>query len=542
MTAADNLSPTAPDASPRTRGWDAARIALLILLAWAVFLPETPLLRPVPPRDSGMFLYGGQLLNQGGALYLDFWDHKPPLIFVLNALGLWLGGGSMLGVYALQALTLAAAVLLSYALLKRAFAALPAAFATAAWVAALAFVINGNQIEEWALPLQFGLLYAFVLGEQRARGGWPLLLAGTLVGLLFFLRPNLIGLGVALGAFLLLRLILTRRRYHDDLRLLQFVLGGLAVALVMVAVFALSGTLSEMWFAAVTYNTLYAANAALSRFDALRYGLDLLLPSGLPVLGFVAWVAGIGALLTRRIDRLPPLLVVALLALPLELLLASLSARRYDHYYVAPLPSFALLAAWLGAVLLAGARTGDRAAAPALPAWLWAAALAVGVGLLPAVEVANRVQTAFPIPENSAIQRVVAFVRDDTQPGETVLVWGAQPLINFLAGRAEPSRYFFHSPLFMQGYASPQVFATFLDDLRANPPVLIIDTAITDRGFGPLDPQRRAEWLAQVSGRDPAVTAIPEIDVIYDYFARNYEKAGAFGFGWDVYRLTGSGQ
>jgi hypothetical protein len=504
---------------------DLLLVVLLVLLAWAVLLPESPLLRPIPPRDSGMFLYGGQQLNAGRALYTDIWDHKPPLIFAINALGLRLGGGSMHGVYALEAVALAAAVAFSYATLRRIFGRGAAAFGTAGWAAALAFVINGNQIEEWALPLQFGVLLLFVLGERRPRGGWPLIGAGVLIGLLFFLRPNMIGVGVALGGFLLLRLLITRNRHADLRRIIQFCAGGLAVLLIVVVIFALSGTLGEMWFAAVTYNTLYASNAALSRGDALQWGINLLLPSGLPVLALVGWLAAVGTLLVTR--RIPPLVGVALIALPLELLLASLSARRYDHYYVAPLPALAVLAAYVGAAVISGAgRAGN----------VWAAALTVGVVLLPGVEVVNRTTSAFPIPDSSALQRVVAVVREETAPGDTVLIWGAQPLINFLAERPEPSRYFFHSPLFMQGYASPQVFETFLNDLRANPPALIIDTAITDRGFGPLDAERRATWLEEVSGRDPAVTAIPEISVIYDYFVENYERAGAFNFGWEVYR------
>lgn len=521
-----------PAAATAPRWHDAARVGLLVVLVLLVFLPETPLLRPVPPRDSGMFLYGGQQMNAGRTMYLDYWDHKPPLIFAINALGLRLGGGAMLGVYALEALALAAAVALSYAALKPACGAPAAFFGTALWSVALTFAINGNQIEEWALPLQFGVLYAFTLGERRARGGWPLVVCGALVGLLFFLRPNLIGIGVALGAFLLLRLVVTRRT-HDDLRLLQCVVGGLAVLLVVVAVFALSGTLPEMWFAAVTYNTLYASNAALSRLDALRWGLGLLLPSGLPVFGVIGWVAGVGALgVSRRLDRLPPLLLIALVALPLELLLASLSARRYDHYYVAPLPALAVPAAYVGAAVFAGAGRLRIVGRP----WLWAGVLTVAVALLPALALVERIQSALPLRDDSAIQRVVAVVREQTQPGDSVLIWGAQPLINFMANRPEPSRYFFHSPLFMQGYASESVFATFLDDLRANPPPLIIDTAITDRGFGPLDPERRAIWMREVNGRDPAITAIPEIDVIYDYFAAHYERIGAFSFGWDVYR------
>jgi hypothetical protein len=42
--------------------------------------------------DSSYFAYGGWLLTQGGKLYVDFWDQKPPLIFYQNALLIQLFG------------------------------------------------------------------------------------------------------------------------------------------------------------------------------------------------------------------------------------------------------------------------------------------------------------------------------------------------------------------------------------------------------------------------------------------------------------------
>ena len=39
-------------------------------------------------RDEGMFGYMGQLILDGGLPYLDAFDHKPPVVFYLNALAL----------------------------------------------------------------------------------------------------------------------------------------------------------------------------------------------------------------------------------------------------------------------------------------------------------------------------------------------------------------------------------------------------------------------------------------------------------------------
>ena len=44
--------------------------------------------------DTVVFAYIAQRMLAGDVLFRDVWDHKGPLIFMLNALGLWLGGGS----------------------------------------------------------------------------------------------------------------------------------------------------------------------------------------------------------------------------------------------------------------------------------------------------------------------------------------------------------------------------------------------------------------------------------------------------------------
>ncbi len=53
----------------------------------------------IPNRDSGAFLYIGQRILKGDIPYRDIWDHKPPCIFFINALGLFIGRGAIWGVW-----------------------------------------------------------------------------------------------------------------------------------------------------------------------------------------------------------------------------------------------------------------------------------------------------------------------------------------------------------------------------------------------------------------------------------------------------------
>lgn len=67
--------------------------ALILVGVLLVLVPINPINMPLTHRDSGVFLYTGWRILNGEIPYLHVWDHKPPVIFILNALGLFIGGG-----------------------------------------------------------------------------------------------------------------------------------------------------------------------------------------------------------------------------------------------------------------------------------------------------------------------------------------------------------------------------------------------------------------------------------------------------------------
>ena len=86
---------------------------LLGLLTLAVLIPAMPLGQRIPSRDPGVFLYIGAQILDGKVPYRDIWDHKGPVIYYIDALGLLLGRGSEWGVWALQFTGLWSAIVVS---------------------------------------------------------------------------------------------------------------------------------------------------------------------------------------------------------------------------------------------------------------------------------------------------------------------------------------------------------------------------------------------------------------------------------------------
>jgi hypothetical protein len=50
--------------------------------------PSNPHNLTLPSRDSGVFLYVAWRFLNGDIPYRDVWDHKPPLVYFVDALGL----------------------------------------------------------------------------------------------------------------------------------------------------------------------------------------------------------------------------------------------------------------------------------------------------------------------------------------------------------------------------------------------------------------------------------------------------------------------
>ncbi len=496
----------------------------LALIAACILFGAIFFTRGYPGRDSGIFLYIGQSILDGKIPYRDAWDHKPPAIFYIDALGLWLGRGSLQGVWLIEFLSLCASVVLSVKTLNRAFGLGAAFFGSVAWLAGLMllFTVGGpNLQEEYAIPLKFVGLWLFLRCEEEGYYGWRGLLLGVSGALALLFRQNLIGVHLAIGLYLLLTRTYRRRLRQLVGEWLWIGLGGAIIVAAVAVYFAANSALGDLIDVAFLYNLTYTGVSLQSKFDSSIAGFNELARSGIGMISVAAWLVGLAFLLTGR--KMPRdtrrLLSLAIVAFPIEVLLTGLSGRGYGHYYQAWLPVIGVLAAFFASCLLITRADGVK---PDLHVAAWQLALAVAMVMMP---VYATIAGALPIGRTpTAVAHAADYVREFTQPGDYVLVWGFEPSINFVAHRRSPTKFVQQYPLLTRGYQTPEMLKEFLAEIKVHPPALIIDTSPVNTIIPPINDERREGWKRW--GPDAFYAPLPEMDEVFAYLNTNYKERG----------------
>lgn len=501
---------------------------LIALLALCVLIPSMPILSPTINRDSGVFLYIGDRILHGDTLYRNVWDHKPPMIYYINAFGLAISGGSRWGIWTLEFAAIFASVALSWLTLKQAFGYVPAMMATIIWSISFIMVLEGgNLAEEWALPLQFLTLYIFVQHEKFPSISWYKILLGFLMGIVFLLKPNLIGLSFVVICLMLLRHIQAQlwRIVWRDLSLVS--LGVVGAVLPWILYFGWYAALDLMFDAAITYNMAYSNPSIDMRAIAGLSGLFRLVWSGILPLSLIGWIA---SWRLWRKDRIPSirrrLIHVGLLSLPMELILTSISGHLYPHYYLSWLPGLALLVATLATRML-----NIPAWKPFLNRWYSLILIVLALPLSNIIIYYNTRNTSFETTYN----QVVTYVRNTTLNTDFVLVWGAETRINFASQRQSPTRFSYQTPLYTRGYDTANAISLFMRDIRQHQPQLIIDASQESDGF----PSLQANTLEPNAFFDLRYGITTEIEQFYEYVAVHYTKTTEIGPDhWSMYWLN----
>jgi len=526
-----------------------AGLALLFLLLPASLLYYGNPLDHLPGTDNGVFLYGGQQLLAGKIPYLDFWDHKGPLIYFINAIGLLFGKGSRWGVWGMEFIFLTLTAAGIYKITRDQWGKSAGIVAAVYWAYALGqvghyrYFNDTNYTEAYSLLFNVAAVYFWAWSARSKQSHWGWSAMGIATGFSLLLRPNNIGIQVSivLAGFIA---AIAQGEIKGFLKNASFLAAGVSAVLAVFAIwFLLHGALSDFVDSVFSYNAYYAQKNqakgfALSYMAMVTGSFDKL--GWFPFFGYVIilflWILRQAKRKTFDARHENIFILMLLIGLPLETILSSVSGRVFFHYIMIWTPYLGILSGILTKEVLA------KIAPPALgkfvPAALLASTLAVLLAIhIPVLEGYARLGNHFLAHDNKPLEAqtaVVQYIEDVTEPGETVLVWGNNVWINFLADRASPTKYSYQFPLFMPGYATENRVLGFLADLQSAPPVLIVEPQTDTAEMLPLNPELRvAATQAQVG--------IPQgMPLVFEYVNENYCIVKKF-HDTIIYRLKSSG-
>src|SRR5215213_8494043 len=289
-----------------------------MLGALVALIPSNPNNMTLPSRDSGVFLYIGWRFLNGDIPYRDVWDHKPPLIYFVDALGLMLAPDSLWGVWILQFIFFTLFFL--YKLLDQEFGIYAALAGTITLTSGLLTILEkGNVTEEYALVFQAWCIWLIMAAWQKDFPIRSSFWIGFLGGLAFNFKQTTIGLWITYALIVLVIRLFRRKLPFKDL--LALLAAWLIPSSIFFIYLASQNALMNFWEEAFLYNFVYiGTHEGIRRLIPIFLKGFLYLQNGWVLyLSITGWLAGIGYVWVKRkaFEDLHPLILIAIINLPI---------------------------------------------------------------------------------------------------------------------------------------------------------------------------------------------------------------------------------
>ncbi len=464
----------------------AAFIAIIVLLvACSLSALSWPL-----GYDQGIFAWAGRRVASGGAPYVDAWDQKGPLVFVLFAAVLRFLGDGVLSIRLFDLLVLALSscglVLGLRTLSTPSFARWTAVCFAFAYLSGTFYATA--QPDGWVALAMVPALLPLATRPRDGRVG-AFILCGLMLGCAVLVKQIYVAL------FLVPLVSWWSHRPTQSWRQL-LALAAAAATPCLIVLFWLHrvGAWSAYIDAHFAYNAAYASVAEFALRERLTGAITSLGDS--PIVAALFIPAAWGAFSLRR----SPIALTTLGSWWLmSLALVMVQNKFFRYHWTLTMPPMLVLAAIGLRVRLGSSGSEPRGRPDSSPTWwMWAATAAMVVlcAVHPVWESARFVATqlgrvsyadyidGFGIPGPS--RRVSEYLREHTTPDERVLVWGLNADIHFLSEREPPGRFSFIVPIMIGAGTLPvqRYRDEYIRAVDARPPRFIIENTTLTTLFG----------------------------------------------------------
>lgn len=444
------------------------KIIRMIVLCYLLFMafmismqsPMNPFHVTLAGVDSSVFHYVASVMKHGGAIYRDTFDHKGPLLYFINYLGLSISYYS--GAWLIEFIALCISNLAAYKTARLFCRKIPACFVIFLNSTALLLCFFGGNFPEcYALPCITISLYLFTdyflnqkIDIRR------LILCGMLFACAFMLKPNTISVWIAfcIGVFI-------QKILQKDVRSLLSFIGwfflGFLIVIVPVFLYLIKMDIVKEFFETYfLFNFQYSGDAGLSAsfLSALKcLSKELVFPC-LLIACFLAFQ-----------KREPLYWRTFFIYYLLSVFLCSMSGTDYIYYRISLIPAYTVpLAAFFGRM-----DYSRKQIYPLLSMMLLAAAVFAQQWTAPTIHALSALRhTTAEIDlgdeHHRELFRLIEKYTDETDP---FLVYGNEDAFYFYSHRMAVSKYSFQYPIIL---INEDIRNRFFQELDEKLPKLIL--------------------------------------------------------------------
>jgi len=454
----------------------------------------------VSGTDSSVFQYVARVILDGGMPYRDTFDHKGPLLYLINTAGLLISRWRGIWLVEWAALFASFAMLYKIARIKcRRITSLIVMFCSV--VPLFAYFEGGNLSEEYAMPFIAAATYIFTdyfVNDRINR--FRLIICGLSFGAVCLLRINMIVVWAVMCIAVLIQ-CLTRQQYKRlSFFLTYFILGTLLIAIPIIIWLMVNGAFSAFIQDYFIFNFAYAADSERATLTKWTETFLYFLNNRFVLMALIISIY----LAAKKKDIFHCANIVFLFG---SIIVCAMSRRIYPHYAMILVPvlayPFACAAFMLqeemqkekGAALLV---TAFLLVSDVLPVWIPAFQDVVWMSARPR-------ETYLTSKEAMARE----IINQYSQEEDDIIVFGNWNAIYNLSGRFAASRYSFQDPI---GKIAPEIMDAFFQELEENKPkVFVLYNNSFDRERGLAFVQSHSyRWVWQSDNGDVDIYVLDE--------------------------------
>ncbi|MBD5509497.1 MAG: hypothetical protein HDR05_16020 [Lachnospiraceae bacterium] len=443
-------------------------VGLLMTFLSFVFLLESPLhpwIGGDTRTDSGVFKAVAFMMERGYMPYRDSFDHKGPLIYILN----WIGNriSAYRGVWVIEFIFMTGTFFVIYKIARLKCSVGSSVLVTLCSGSLLfEYFDGGNFVEEYAMIFIAIALYSFLdyLMNQKVTK-IRLLICGAGLGATLLLRANMISVWIVFPLFIFVKMVMEKN--WDTLKYLLFwFVSGMCIVIIPILIWlAVNRSLVPFWENYIVFNKIYISEQGgrasfTAKWEAYIYYLNrnVIIIS----LGAVAYMCTIKE---KAIN------MVYLAYMLITLLFICLSGMMPPHYGIILVPMISYpLAALFGEI--------EKIEFPQVAQTF---SIVLSVLFLAGIIFPNwlsRISSVPRIYENRKYEyksglniTVSRIVSEKTDTDDAISVYGNWDLIYVLSDRKHATRYSYQFPI---GNIVPEIMEEYMEELHEEQPKIIV--------------------------------------------------------------------
>lgn len=453
-------------------------VILFLFIGTFIFLLESPMhiWRDADPgTDQSVFQTVALMMQRGYMPYLDSFDHKGPLIYLINYLGrmIHIRHGIWLFEFAAVFVTFSAIYKIARLRCDRPFSGI---LVLASAALCFDYFKQGNMTEEYAMPFIAVSLYIYLdYFINRKISSLRLIICGLSLGGVLMLRPNMIAVWVVFSIAVLIDCL--RRHQAADIRnFLLFFMTGFCIMVLpfmiwLAANHAFGAFIDEYFYFNMLYSSAQGGASTAVRLNCLSTFLNPAVYHN-QILTLLTLTAA--AYLCLKKERF--LYGTYLLYLFITLLFMCISGHPFNHYGMVLIPAIAFpIAAVYDSFV---SRSGGRLTVCLilLPFILGGIALPHWLSALQSVPGTYR--TRNEEHHSSLVRTVCSIVEENTSLEDSISVYGNWNIIYILSNRTHATKYSFQQPI---GSVLPELKDEYFVELEEElPPVIVLQAGRLD--------------------------------------------------------------